>query len=62
MKADLLRAISHSLAAKPEQRSHPSVERDVAVASAGHQLTLPPNPSVKGTSCGKPQAAPYLER
>jgi hypothetical protein len=21
-----------------------------------------PNPSVKGTSCGKPQAAPYLER
>ena len=22
----------------------------------------PPNPSVKGTSCGKPQAAPYVER
>ncbi len=21
-----------------------------------------PNPSVKGTSCGKPQAAPYVER
>ena len=21
-----------------------------------------PNPSVKGTSCGRPQAAPYLER
>lgn len=24
--------------------------------------TLPSNPSVKGTSCGKPQAAPYVER
>ena len=24
--------------------------------------TPAPNPSVKGTSCGKPQAAPYLER
>jgi len=29
------------------------------------RLSLPsqrPNPSVKGTSCGKPQAAPYVER
>jgi hypothetical protein len=25
-------------------------------------LPVRPNPSVKGTSCGKPQAAPYLER
>jgi hypothetical protein len=25
-------------------------------------LQLTPNPSVKGTSCGKPQAAPYVER
>jgi hypothetical protein len=23
---------------------------------------LRPNPSVKGTACGKPQAAPYVER
>ena len=26
------------------------------------QSSLGPNPSVKGTSCGKPQAAPYVER
>jgi hypothetical protein len=24
--------------------------------------TVLPNPSVKGTSCGKPQSAPYVER
>ena len=26
------------------------------------RLSLADNPSVKGTSCGKPQSAPYLER
>ena len=26
------------------------------------RVSVPRNPSVKGTSCGKPQAAPYLER
>ncbi len=25
-------------------------------------LKVWPNPSVKGTFCGKPQAAPYVER
>jgi len=30
-----------------------------SVAVSRHQR---PNPSVKGTSCGKPQAAPYVER
>ena len=25
-------------------------------------LRARPNPSVKGTSCGKPQTAPYVER
>jgi hypothetical protein len=39
----------------------------IAQASAsdpfGRDSSAPaPNPSVKGTSCGKPQAAPYLER
>jgi hypothetical protein len=36
------------------------------VPSMSHSQSLPvaqcPNPSVKGTSCGKPQAAPYVER
>jgi MOSC domain-containing protein YiiM len=32
------------------------------VIQRGAAVTVPPNPSVKGTSCGKPQAAPYLER
>jgi len=31
-------------------------------ASYVHILAVRPNPSVKGTSCGKPQAAPYVER
>jgi hypothetical protein len=31
-------------------------------ALAARLPAAPPNPSVKGTSCGKPQAAPYLER
>ena len=34
--------------------------------SVGHPVVLRhssvPNPSVKGTACGKPQAAPYVER
>lgn len=30
-------------------------------SSAGFQR-LTANPSVKGTSCGRPQAAPYVER
>ena len=32
------------------------------VIERGASITVPPNPSVKGTSCGKPQAAPYVER
>jgi hypothetical protein len=36
----------------------------LAASRSGQLLAqrLSPNPSVKGTSCGKPQAAPYLER
>ena len=36
----------------------------VSASRSGHPLAQPgsPNPSVKGTSCGKPQAAPYVER
>jgi hypothetical protein len=37
----------------------------VPLASRQLVAALPsvrPNPSVKGTSCGKPQAAPYVER
>lgn len=36
----------------------------LAVSRSGHLLAQcgSPNPSVKGTSCGKPQAAPYVER
>jgi hypothetical protein len=36
----------------------------VVLSRSGHLLAQPggPNPSVKGTSCGKPQAAPYVER
>ena len=30
--------------------------------SAASLSSVGPNPSVKGTSCGKPQAAPYVER
>jgi len=32
------------------------------VIQRGATVALPPNPSVKGTSCGKPQSAPYVER
>jgi hypothetical protein len=34
----------------------------LAARLASALLRVTPNPSVKGTSCGKPQAAPYLER
>jgi hypothetical protein len=36
----------------------------VVVSRSGHRPAQPgwPNPTVKGTSCGRPQAAPYLER
>ena len=32
------------------------------VIERGASVAVPPNPSVKGTSCDKPQAAPYVER
>jgi MOSC domain-containing protein YiiM len=32
------------------------------VIERGAAIALPPNPSVKGTSCAKAQAAPYVER
>ena len=36
----------------------------VVLSRSGHLAAQsgPPNPSVKGTSCGRPQAAPYVER
>ena len=43
----------------PSQASSP-----VVLSRSGHLAAQsgPPNISVKGTSCGKPQAAPYVER
>jgi MOSC domain-containing protein YiiM len=32
------------------------------VIQRGAAVIVPPNPSVKGTNCGEPQFAPYLER
>ena len=36
--------------------------RQVKPGAVSAKSTGRPNPSVKGTSCGKPQAAPYVER
>ena len=49
----------HRFAPKPS----PSLAR-LAVSRSCHRLAQcgSPNHSVKGTSCGKPQAAPYVER
>lgn len=34
----------------------------IHLAHTRRMARMAPNPSVKGTSCGKPQAAPYVER
>jgi hypothetical protein len=49
-------ALAFSLVGSRQSSSHAGPS-----GSAACHLPLP-NPSVKGTSCGKPQAAPYLER
>ena len=45
-----------------EHLEPPSLEEGFAEIVEVLPSNLPPNPSVKGTSCGKPQAAPYVER
>jgi hypothetical protein len=44
--------------------SHPQCFASGCSGASAHPLghRPRPNPSVKGTACGKPQAAPYLER
>jgi hypothetical protein len=45
-----------------EHLEPPSLEEGFTEVIEVLPSNLPPNPSVKGTSCGKPQAAPYVER
>jgi hypothetical protein len=52
-----------TVSASSRSSSPAALQGRPAVLSLSAALTRPrPNPSVKGTSCGKPQAAPYVER
>lgn len=54
----------------PSHSSHAVIFDATASLGRGHHIPslilsageVMPNPSVKGTSCGKPQVAPYVER
>ena len=58
----LLRPLRHPRLAPATQKVGHSERSGRLSRAMIARSTASPNPSVKGTSCGKPQAAPYLER